>query len=260
MGVAQLSHHLSHNFRSVYFSTLQGREVTRADGSQVGVLKDLITLNEEHPKIVACQIKRPDGKLVLFDWEGFTVNEEDHKYSLLCRREYEVAPPANAVFLNKHILDKQIVDINDKKVVRVNDIRLAFVFGGVFPIAVDVGTTGLLRRLGMVEVFSFLFGIFRKKVPSRLILWQDIGVLALEPGRNIKLSVTYSKLNMLHPSDLSDIIEDLDAKTRAALFNSLDHEKAADVLEEMEDEAKADLLDDLSVEKAADVLEKMPSD
>jgi len=65
---------------------------------------------------------------------------------------------------------------------------------------------------------------------------------------------------MFRPSELSDIIEDLDTNTGAALFKTLDDEKAADVLEEMEDDAKVSLVEELPVEKAADVLEKMPSD
>jgi len=254
-----LSHHLSHNFRSIYLSTLLGSHVVQPDGEFVGTLKDLLALNEEHPKIIGCLLKTKIGDSVIIEWDGISVTEEDHKYQLILHRKKDLQPSVNAIFLNKQILDKQIVDINDKKVVRVNDIRLAFVSGGVFPIAVDVGLTGFLRRLGVVEVISTVFGIFNRPVPSKLILWQDIGVLALD-ARNIKLSVTHTKLNTLHPSDLSDIIEDLDSKTRTALFESLDHEKAADVLEEMEEDAKVDIVEDLPIEKAADLLEKLPSD
>jgi Mg/Co/Ni transporter MgtE len=163
------------------------------------------------------------------------------------------------ILLKRQILDKQIVDINDKKLVRVNDVRLAFLQSGSFPVAVDVGLTGLLRRLGVVEMARSLFGMVDRAVPSRLILWQDIGVLS-EHSRNIKLSVTAQKLHTLHASDLSDIIEELDIKTRAAVFGALDHEKAADVLEEMEVEAKVSLLEELTVESVSDVLDLMPHD
>lgn len=257
--MASLSQHLSQNFRSVYVSSLVNADVHVSGGACIGTLKDLVALGEEQPRIIAGLVRGKDGQSRILDWEGFTIGEEDHKYQVVCRSVTEVQPPPNAIYLNRHILDKQIVDINDKKVVRVNDIRLAFVSGGVFPIAVDVGLAGLLRRLGVVETAGSIFRFFRRPMPGKLILWQDIGVLAVD-SRNIKLSVTYAKLHTLHPSDLSDIIEDLDSKTRTAVFTSLDNEKAADVLEEMEHEAKVGLVEEMPVERAADVLEKMPSD
>lgn len=78
--------------------------------------------------------------------------------------------------------------------------------------------------------------------------------------RDIKLSKSYTKLSKLHPSDLADIIEELDKESQAQIFASLDEEKAADVLEELETDAQVNILESMSVEKAADVLEKMPAD
>jgi Mg/Co/Ni transporter MgtE len=77
---------------------------------------------------------------------------------------------------------------------------------------------------------------------------------------SIKLSSTYSKLNTLHPSDLADIIEDLDYRSRQSVFAALDEERAADVLEEMEPRAQIKLIEGIPVEKVADVFEKMPAD
>jgi Mg/Co/Ni transporter MgtE len=76
---------------------------------------------------------------------------------------------------------------------------------------------------------------------------------------SIKLTSTYSKLNTLHPSDLADIIEDLDNRSRQSVFLALDEEMAADVLEEMEPKAQLKIIEGMSVEKMADVLEKMPA-
>jgi Mg/Co/Ni transporter MgtE len=67
-------------------------------------------------------------------------------------------------------------------------------------------------------------------------------------------------LNTLHPSDLADIIEELDKTTRTYVFASLDEEQAADVLEELETHAQIHIVESLPVEKVADLLEKMPAD
>jgi Mg/Co/Ni transporter MgtE len=75
----------------------------------------------------------------------------------------------------------------------------------------------------------------------------------------IRLSSSYAKLNTLHPSDLADIIEDMDRKSQVNVIAGMDEEKAADVMEELEEKAQVNVIETLSTEKAADVLEKMPA-
>ena len=66
----------------------------------------------------------------------------------------------NGLLLVENILDKQIVDLNGRKLVRVNDVRLATLPAGTFAIAVDIGIEGLLRRIGIAHSYkkiSFTF-------------------------------------------------------------------------------------------------------
>ena len=46
------------------------------------------------------------------------------------------------------LLDKQIVDVDGRKVVRINDIEIANTGGSLRVVAADIGLSGLLRRLG----------------------------------------------------------------------------------------------------------------
>ncbi|HZK71124.1 MAG TPA: CBS domain-containing protein, partial [Clostridia bacterium] len=96
-------------------------------------------------------------------------------------------------------------------------------------------------------------------IPSKLILWDEVANIGSYHS-GITLSKEYSKLNTLHPSDLADIIEDLDRNTQLAIFSSLDEETALDVLEELQPDAQVSMLKSLSLERAADILEKMPAD
>lgn len=250
---------LTHSFSSIYFSDLLNSRVYLPSSDSYGILKDLLVQNDESARVLSCVVNvRRKGERVL-DFSGFTISLEDREYQIICKEEIEGKNLEDAVSLRRHILDKQIVDINDKKVVRVNDVRLAFLASGGFPIAVDVGASGFFRRLGVIEIAQFVFRLFNRSVPSNLIRWRDIGVLSRYQGR-IKLSVAEQKLLTLHPSDLSDIIEELDVYTGAAVFEALDHEKAADVLEELEDDAKVNLVEELSVEKVTEVFSKMPAD
>ena len=120
-----------------------------------------------------------------------------------------------------------------RKLVRVNDVRLVLIPSGSYVIAVDVGIEGLLRRLGIADPFQLIWNLFKTNLPSKLILWEDVQTVDFSKS-NIKLSKTYSKLHTLHPSDLADIIEELDKATSTTVFASLDEEKAADVLEELD--------------------------
>lgn len=165
---------------------------------------------------------------------------------------------SGAVLLKESILDQQIVDINGRKLVRVNDIRMVAISAGTFVVAVDVGTEGLLRRLGVNMFFKRLLQPFGGNIPSKFILWDDVETI--DPNTfNIQLSQTRSKLNTIHPSDLADIIEDMSKNYQAPIFSSLDEEHAADVLEELRVKEQVHIIESLPLGKAADVLEKMPA-
>lgn len=165
----------------------------------------------------------------------------------------------NTLYLKKDVLDRQIVDINGVKLVRVNDLRLAVLSTGTFAVAVDVGVEGLLRRIGLAKPLKNILQVFHAALPNKLILWNEVETIDIGHA-GIKLSKPYSKLETLHVSDLADIIEEMDAKMQTEVFSSLNDEKAADVLEELETEAQLKVIDSMPVDKAADLLEKMPAD
>ena len=163
----------------------------------------------------------------------------------------------NGLLLVENILDKQIVDLNGRKLVRVNDVRLATIPTGTYAVAVDVGIDGLLRRIGISNPIKKILSVFNVNIPTKYILWDDVQAIDFS-NQNIKLSKSYAKLHTLHPSDLADILEDLGKKSSTSLFSALDEEKAADVLEELEPSAQVHIIESLPVDKVADVLEKMP--
>lgn len=241
-----------------YLSRILGRRVYYAkDDSVIGRISDLIVDRSfQRPKVVA--IKLRSG--IVLDSSTIEITKDGRQYILVCREIRDVSlNKDNVLYLAKNIQDKQIVDMDGRKVVRVNDVRLAVVKDGTYMIAVDVGLEGLLRRLGIAKPLKMLLHVFGKSIPSRMILWDDVE--AVDAGNSgIKLTKESAKIATLHPSDLADIIEDLDKNSQASLFASLDEEKAADVLEEMEPESQKHIIDSLTIEKAADVLEKMPSD
>jgi CBS domain-containing protein/sporulation protein YlmC with PRC-barrel domain len=251
-----------------FLSRIIGVKVYDLKGILVGRVKDLLI--EAEPAQGQISVRRPsvqgitlrtNGKINHYSFEYFDVSKTKGKLKVLCQKLEDLPEEKReqSISLGELVLDKQIVDIEGRKVVRVNDVRLAKINNGTFAIAVDVGAEGLLRRIGISKPVKTLFSLLHIPVPSKFILWDDMEAIDYS-NLSIKLSSTYSKLNTLHPSDLADIIEDLDYRSRQSVFAALDEERAADVLEEMEPRAQVKLIEGIPVEKAADVFEKMPAD
>jgi len=215
--------------------------------------------NSHRPKIIAFCIN--DGKSVRnVSLINVQIVKFNTRYKVQCQSMTDVPSDvlSNTFLLKDTILDKQIVDINGRKLVRVNDVRMVALSSGAFVVAVDVGLEGLLRRIGIFKVLKAILQPFHIKIPSKFILWDDVEAIDFS-SLNIKLNTPFTKLNTLHPSDLADIIEDLGKDSKTSVFSALDEEKAADVLEELETKEQIHIIESLSIEKAADVLEKMPA-
>ena len=252
-----------------YLSQIIGCKLYDVNGAHLGKVIEIYVnahqenLNKEEvfrPAFVGLKTKI-NGQVRYLNYDYFKISGNQKKFNFICSQAVDLEPSTieSSLPLAKNILDRQIVDINGRKLVRVNDIRLVSIDSGTFVIAVDVSTKGLLRRLGVSEILTKFLNIFNIALETNFILWDDVQALDTS-NFNIKLSLDSNKLHKLHPSDLADIIEEMGAASRTKIFESLDEEKAADVLEEMEPYAQAQIIESLSIGKAADVLEKMPAD
>lgn len=252
-----------------YLSQIIGLKLYNADGDSIGRISDIVVHFGQHgtpceepfrPMVVGVKIKI-EGKWRFLSFAHIDVSRIESKFIFSCKKAVDLADKEmeNTLLLAKQIMDKQIVDINGRKLVRVNDVRLAMVPSGTYAVAVDIGTEGLLRRIGISEVLNKLLSPAKKNLETNFILWDDVAAVD-DTTLAIKLSRASSKLQKLHPSDLADIIEEMGRTSRTKVFESLDEEKAADVLEELEPHAQAQIIESLPLEKAADVLEKMPAD
>lgn len=244
-----------------YLSRILNRKVYNPNGTIFGRLKDVIVdVDYPRPKIISLLVKS-NRKLKTLDFNGFEIRKIEGQYYFTCftATEIDLTNLPQALPLNDQILDQQIVDINGRKLVRVNDVRMVVIPQGAYAIAVDVGVEGLLRRLGIAKPLKKLFLLFGVSIPAKFITWDEVETVG-QTTSGIQLSKPYSKLHTLHPSDIADIIEDLDKQTQTSIISAMDEEKAADVLEELGPETQVHILESISKEKAADLLEKMPAD
>ncbi len=252
-----------------YLSQILGLRYVSGTGAIVGKIRDFLIDSTPlpgsegdpvRPRVVAVRVSNGKTRKV-YDFSSFEIRKFKRKLRISAHNLVELTAEnyPNSMWLAENILDKQIVDINGRKLVRVNDIRLVMIPSGTYAIAVDVGIEGLLRRIGIDKPIQTMLDPFSVDIPGKFILWDDIEAVDFD-NASIRLSKSSSKLHTLHPSDLADIIEDLDRASRTAVFAALDEEKAADVLEELEPHAQIQIVESLPVEKVADVLELMPAD
>jgi len=252
-----------------YLSQVIGCKIYDQNGNRLGKVIDIYvnTMQENHsqeeafrPAFVGLKTKI-NGSVRFLNYEFIQISTYRQKFKFSCSKIVDLPESVvdSSLPLAKNILDRQIVDINGRKLVRVNDIRLVSIAAGTFAIAVDIGTEGLLRRIGVASIVNKVLNLFHLDLETHFILWDDVQAFDTS-NYNIKLSQSSNKLQRLHPSDLADIIEEMGSASRTKIFEAMDEERAADVLEEMEPYAQAQLIESLSIGKAADVLEKMPAD
>jgi magnesium transporter len=243
-----------------YLSLIVGKRFYSPDGKPLGRVKDLaIDYSQARPVIFAAKC-RTGKKWRMLDFSRFQIVKAEERLIIRCDEMVDISLDDNPhlLMLAENVFDKQIVDINGRKLVRVNDVRMVFVPAGAYVIAVDIGMDGFLRRLGLPLSVRWWLGRLGITIPTHYIRWDEIEAFDFSRS-DLKLSASYSKLHTLHPSDLADIIEDMDRAARTNVFSSLDEEKAADVLEELESKAQVQIVESLPKEKVADVLEKMPA-
>ena len=250
-----------------YLSGIIGKEAFGADGDAIGIIRDLLVnavpsgQNDPNQQLVIGVRLRINKETRFYSFKSFRVVKAREMLNVSCLGLIELSNEEveNGLLLVENILDKQIVDLNGRKLVRVNDVRLATLPAGTFAVAVDIGIEGLLRRIGIALPIKRFISLFNINIPAKFILWDDVQAIDFSNSM-IRLSKSYAKLHTLHPSDLADILEDLGKKSSMSVFSALDEEKAADVLEELETQTQIHIIENLPVNKAADVLEKMPAD
>ncbi len=243
-----------------YLSQVVGRPVRDPQGEAIGKVADLIVaIGDRYPPVTGLVV-RTDGRRIFLPWSdvasfdlaGATLNTDRIDITKFRQRP-------NELLLNADLQDKQIVDLDGRKVVRVNDLRLDELEGMLHLVAVDVGAAGLLRRLGIEGPYRTIARNLRLPLPERYIDWEDVDPVETSIA-SIRLRVPHAGLRELHPADLASIIDQLAPRDRAGVLASLDDEAAADAIEEMEPDTQVEVLEDLLPERAADILEEMSPD
>ena len=167
--------------------------------------------------------------------------------------------------IGRDLLDQQIIDVDGRKVVRVNDVTLEVQNrdGSDFikVIEVDVGIRSIFRRLFQGVLPPRYIRRLQRPIAPHSIRWDFCDIIEPDPQRRLRLNISHDRLEAMHPADLADIVEELGSAERGAIFESIDSEAAADALSEIDDpRMQARILESLEPEVAADIVEEMSPD
>ncbi len=245
----------------VSLSSLMGASVTDASGKTHGRLRDIaVHTGADAGRVAGLILKTREGRQIVPSTEVI----ETPAGNLELRSPKVLQPLAgdeNFLFLWQDLIDRQIIDIHGRKVVRVNDVSLEWLGHGsahLLRVAeVEVGLRGALQRVfkGLMPR-RWLDGI-AVRVHARAIPWHFVDVIEVDPARRVKLRIEHERLADLHPSDLAEILADLAPAEREAIFKTLDEEVAAETLEEVEPKLQKSLIESLDEERIADIVEEM---
>jgi magnesium transporter len=240
----------------LYVSQLINRPIFDGRDEKIAVIKDVLVRygDTDHPPVIGlvARYRRRDFFMPSRDFKDLSVRGARMTSTRLdltpfIRREGEV-------LLHKDVLDNQLIDVDGKRVVRVNDVQLIATGDKWYVSGADVSFQGFIRRL-MPK------GFFGSTRPVEVIDWSDVGYLATDTTTvTVQLKSSRDKLSRLHPVEIAQLAESLSPIHRTEVVESLDDEIAADTLEEMSTEAQARILEEMDEERAADILEEMSPD
>ena len=245
-----------------FVSEFLGERVFDVARLPVGKIRDFVVATGERspfPRITGLLLS-DRFEMFILPWEDVAIFQRNAVRTTLSRSNVlHRAPLEDEIFLAKDLLDKQIVDINGVKVVRVNDLKLDILKGDLVLTAADVGIRGIVRRVFGAGITPRGGRFSDASLPARLIPWDSMQPLHPKLDR-LETTLPQEKLARLHPADIADILSQVSAKERNAVFKKLDVEKAAETLHELEPEIQVEILEELPAPHASEILEQMPAD
>jgi magnesium transporter len=244
----------------LFLSSVLGRPVIDQQGREIGRLWDLVMVpGEGFPEVSHLLVKK-GRSIVSFSWHeialfnSFVISIHGHITGFS-----PYTPRDGEILVKRDILDKQIVDVEGAKVVRVNDLKLRSDRELLNIVSVDIGFRGLLRRLGYEQFWEKISTRLRREIPRQEISWEYVQPLGANVSR-LALTMARDQMAEMHPADLASIISHIPHKHIPTMLISLDSETAGEAIHELDPEMRRRVITQLDSEQASDILEEMAPD
>jgi CBS domain-containing protein len=158
---------------------------------------------------------------------------------------------AQAVLLKRDILDAYVIDLENRRLTRANDLLLDD-RNGLRLWAGDTGWPALIRRLSG--------GMYKGFRENDLQDWKNVEFLRGDPGAVRAGAIYHRRIERLPHGEIASLAEGLPYLHAAELISLLPQQLAADTLELLSSERQLQVFEELDEMFALPVLEKMAPD
>jgi flagellar motility protein MotE (MotC chaperone)/sporulation protein YlmC with PRC-barrel domain len=250
----------------IFFTELENLPTHDAKGEYLGHLVDLaINPSQNSFQVAYFYVMTPQKQIMCIAREQIsTISVRAAQTSVPATEIGSSVPDEGLICIKKDVLDQQIIDVNDQKVVRVTDVDFDIQPNDKHTelriLAVNVGAAAAVRRLLQGILAKHRIRTITSILPTKTIPWEFVNLIEPDPARRVKLRISYDRLEKLHPADIADILEELSRDEQRSVIESLDDEIAAEAVSEIPTRMQVALLNSLSAGKAADIVEEMAPD
>lgn len=238
----------------LYFSEIKNKKVVNENGRYVGRVQDLLFVVADNPVITKIVVKtRLRSRSIVALEHVKKINDQITLYN-----NYQLdTEQENELFVEKNLLDKQIIDIQGNKIVRVNDVVFQ---NKPFSIAgVDIGILGVFRWFKLEKLLTGFYKLTGASLTSKFLPWSDIQPLELARG-TVKLRKEESKLEKFKPEDLANYLERTTISNVSKFLNVIDDKLAGQIFGNLNLNYQLGLIRYLSFEKAAKIISLIDPD
>jgi len=253
-----------------FFTEIVKKDVVDRRGRFIGHPCDFsASLDEAYPRVTTLVVARGliRKRYFVVPWKEVHQTSEGFRLrvpieALEALRSYR---KGDETTLRTGILDQQVVDTFNRKVVRVNDIHFLRVDDDLRIAHVDIGFRGLVRRLGWERTVDTFVKTLNRHADyltrDKFISWKYVQPLSIQDATGkIQLNVDMEQLREIPPSDVSTMLMELDPYQRAALIKTMDVQSQVDIITELELKWQKDLIEELDMQTAVKLFERMPAD
>src|SRR5947209_149435 len=190
----------SSGMSNLALTDLLGATVYDPSGAAGRVREVTIAPQEDRSRVSSLIVKTKSGNRVLVLAAVSAINGGIRAST--SAGEWPAANGTEGLFLlERDLLDQQVIDVNGRKVVRVNDVDLELDAEkdklsrvGLRVHSVDVGARGAVRRLLRGVAPKTALQALLGRIPPRSIPWDFVDVIETDPARRVKLKISHEGL------------------------------------------------------------------
>jgi len=250
-------------FTHIFFTELLGMPVYDLKHRRIGRVRDAALVPLIHPARIDRFLVGAGSSWLSVRYDQIASISLEGGIQLCNEKLYPYHSDEYMLRMQRDLLDQQIIDVNGRKVVRVNDVTFEVrrdERDSLVVFEIDVGVRSIFRRVVQGVMPPKWIRWMQSPIAPNSIRWEFCNIVEADPLRRLRLNISHDRLELLHPADLADIVEELGPAEREAIIGTLDSEVAAEALSEIDPKMQANILEGLEPEVAADIVEEMSPD